>query len=123
MDVAWNVIHARMQYSPLYRHRYGENAFETWLTCHRPWSRNLREYPFLDCLFDLEVIAFQMAVEWYYNHTPTSQGSETPRPPILAEHETHVEGRRIEGIFQRLVTTGVDKHDAQCGTTTACKQV
>ena len=58
VGVPWDVIHAQTQHSPLHRRSFVENAFETWLTCSRPWSSNLREFPYLDCLFDLEIIVF-----------------------------------------------------------------
>ena len=88
VEVPWELIHARMQYSPLCRRNFVENAFETWLTCSRPWSGNLREYPSLDCLFDLEMIAFQIAVEVYHHRTPQSRRSDTSRPSLLANGKT-----------------------------------
>ena len=113
IEVPWDNIHVHMQYSPLYRSRYVENAFETWLVFQRPWSGNLREYPFLDCLFDLELVAFQIAVEWYYSRTPTPQGSITSRTPNLDEYEVSGDGDRIEEIFQGLVRNRVIILDAQ----------
>ena len=54
-----------------------------------------------------------MAVEWYYNRTPTSPGSTTSRPPVLDECEVDVDGNRIGDIFRRLVRERVIILDAQ----------
>ena len=50
----------------MYRSRRVEDVFEIWLLSRRPWCENLRVYPYIDQLFDLEIIAFHTAVEWYH---------------------------------------------------------
>ena len=44
--------------SPMFRRGEVENAFEIWLMNQRPWSEDLRGFPFLDALFDLELVNF-----------------------------------------------------------------
>ena len=105
VGMPWDVIHAQAQHSPLYRGSFVENAFETWLMCSRPWSSNLGEFPYLDCLFDLEIIVFQVAVEWYYNRTPQSRRTEGGTEENDAD--------RVLEIFQRLVHTGIIILDPQ----------
>ena len=102
-----------MRYSPLYRREAVENAFETWLSCRRPWSNNLSDYPFLDSLFDLEVVAFQAMTEWYYARTPSSRRSNSLPQPAY-EEESHTDDElRIRLILQRFVDQGIIIRDPQ----------
>ena len=56
--------HAAMDGSPLYRREEVERAYEVWIMSGRPYSSNLREFPFLNRLFDLELVVFNAVAEW-----------------------------------------------------------
>ena len=103
----WQCLHAWMQGNPLYRPGTVENAFEIWLMNRRPWRSDLRTYPFLDQLFDLELLAFQIAVEWFQGRTPSSRRSNTPRPPLLTDHHASDDEVRIEEIVERMTCQGI----------------
>ena len=80
IDLPWAPIEDLVASSPMFCRGEVENAFEIWLMSQRPWSEDLREFPFLDALFDLELVIFRALVEWYYDRTPTSRRSQSPRP-------------------------------------------
>ena len=102
-----NTMHEIFEEGPMYRKHMVENAFEIWLWNRRPWSNNLREYPYLNALFDLELIVFQAMVKWYYDRTPSSRRSEAPIQPAMGAERVNRDGERVRGIIQRLIADRV----------------
>ena len=113
VEAPWETMHEIFEESPMYRNQMVENAFEIWLWNRRPWSNNLREYPFLDGLFDLELIAFQAMVEWYYNRTPSSRRSATTTHPVMGAEGRNQDDEHVRGIIQRLIADRVIIQDSQ----------
>ena len=104
-EAPWPSLHRFLSNSPTYREDAVEDAFEIWLMNNQPHSRNWRDFPFLDRLFDLELLAFEAMVEWYYVRTPPSRRSETPMPADV-EGSTRYEDRLINDILERYLYEG-----------------
>ena len=90
----------------MYRTRRVEDAFEIWLLSRRPWCDNLRDYAYIDQLFDLEIIAFRAAVEWYHSRTPSSRRSQTPRPSMIGAACESYDEALIADILRRICEEG-----------------
>ena len=113
VDAPWETMHEIFEESLMYRNQMVENAFEIWLWNRRPWSNNFREYPYLNGLFDLELIAFQAMVEWCYNRTPSSRRSVTPTHPAMGAEGRDQDGEYVRGIIQRFIADRVIIQDPE----------
>ena len=90
----------------MYREDDVENAFEIWLVSGKPYSPNLRDFPFLDRLFDVELRAVEAMIEWHYTCTPTSRRSQTPPPPAIGEDAYSYERQVMQLILERYLEDG-----------------
>ena len=87
----------------MYREQAVENAFEIWLMARRPYSANMRELPFLDALFDIELMAIEMMIEWYYARTPASLRSHTPPPAVMENEDSRHDVEIIQRVIEQLL--------------------
>ena len=102
-EYPWDPIHELLRTNPMYREQAVENAFQIWLMSERPYSANLREFPFLDALFDIELMAIEVMIEWYHTCTPVSQRSQTPPPPTLGEDSRAYELDKVRSILETFL--------------------
>ena len=102
-EYPWNPIHELLRTNPMYREQAVENAFQVWLLSGRPYSANLREFPFLDALFDVKLMAVEVMIEWYHTCTPVSQRSQMPPPPTLGEGSHTYELDKVRSILETFL--------------------